>query len=205
MPLKTLHTYSGLVLAAFVTAHLFNHAFSLFGVGAHLRVMDALRVVYRNPAAETLLMGAVGVQIASGLRLFRAGSRRVGTGLERLQRWSGLYLAGFFLIHLGAVWGGRLVLGLDTNFYFGVAGLNTFPFNLFFVPYYGLAVLAFFAHVAVAHRRKMRGPVLGLTPRQQAVGILAFGVFLTLLLLYGLTGGFRGVAIPAQYGVLVGR
>lgn len=205
MPLKTLHAFSGLVLAAFVAVHLFNHAFSLLGAEAHIGLMNTLRVVYRHPVAEAVLMGAVLVQVGSGLRLVWAGRPRTGAGFGRLQRWSGLYLAGFFLIHLGAVWGGRLVLNLDTNFYFGVAGLNTFPFNLFFVPYYGLAVFSFFAHVAGAHRRRMRHVVLGLTPRQQAIGIVAFGVLVTFGLLFGLTNGFRGVAIPAEYGVLVGR
>lgn len=205
MPLKTLHALSGLVLLAFVAAHLVNHVFSLFGADAHVRLMDALRVVYRHPVVETVLMGAVLLQIGSGLRLFWAGRQRVGSPFDRLQRGSGLYLAGFFLIHLSAVWGGRLVLHLDTNFYFGVAGLNTFPANLFFIPYYGLAVLSFFAHVACAHRRWMRRAVLGLTPRQQAGGIVAFGVLFTLALVYGLTNGFRGVVIPIEYGVLVGR
>ena len=210
MPLKTLHRISGVTLAVFITFHLFNHAASLFGAEAHLRLMDTLRTGYRNPAVETLLLLAVAVQVGSGLRLFRAGRHRVASGFDRvtfdrLQRWSGLYLAVFFGIHLSAVWGGRLVLHLDTNFYFGVAGLNTFPVNLFFIPYYGLAVLSVFAHVACAHQRRMHRTVLGLTPRQQAVAILTFGVFFTLILFFGLTNGFRGVAIPAEYGVLVGR
>lgn len=205
MPLKNLHALSGLVLATFVAAHLFNHTFSLLGANAHLRLMDTLRVVYRHPVVETVLMGAVLAQVGSGLRLVWAGRHRRHTPFDRLQRWSGLYLATFFLIHLSAVWGGRLVLNLDTNFYFGVAGLNTFPVNLFFIPYYGLAVLSFFAHVACAHRRRMHRAVLGLTPRQQAVGILTFGVFFTLVLFFGLTNGFRGVAIPAEYGVLIGK
>lgn len=205
MPLKTLHRSTGILLAVFITLHLFNHAFSVFGAEAHLRLMDTLRMGYRNPFVETLLLLAVAVQVGSGLRLFRVGRHRAASGFDRLQRWSGLYLAVFFGIHLSAVWVGRLVLRLDTNFYFGVAGLNTFPVNLFFIPYYGLAVLSVFAHVACAHRRRMHRTVLGLTPRQQTVAILTFGVFFTLVLFFGLTNGFRGVVIPAEYGVLVGR
>jgi len=167
--------------------------------------MRTLRVVYRNPFAETLLMGAVLWQIGSGLQLFRAGRHRAASGFDRLQRASGLYLAIFFTIHLSAVWGGRLLLKLDTNFYFGVAGLNTFPANLFFIPYYGLAVLSFFAHLASAHRQKMTRPLFGLTPRQQGVVILTSGALLTILIFYGLTNGFHGVTIPEEYGVLIGR
>jgi hypothetical protein len=113
-------------------------------------------VVYRNVFIETLLLAAVLVQIITGLWLFNKGRKWASTFFEKLQIWSGLYLAIFFLIHLSAVLGGRWVLHLDTNFYFGVSGLNTFPFNLFFIPYYGLAVMSFFGHIAAIHQRKMR-------------------------------------------------
>jgi hypothetical protein len=114
-------------------------------------------------------------------------------------------LAIFFIIHLSAVFGGRIFLQLDTNFYFGVSGVNTFPFNLFFVPYYGLAVLAFFGHIAAIHRKKMRMSILGLSPDKQAVAILIIGVVFSIALFAGLTDYFKGVEIPAAYHVLIGR
>ncbi len=203
--MRTIHYYSGILIAVFVSLHLFNHAGSLFGAAAHIKLMDSLRVVYRNPIAETLLLGAVLVQIGSGLRLFWATRQTAVTGFGKLHRWTGLYLALFFGIHLSAVLGGRYVLHLDTNFYFGVAGLNTFPFNLFFVPYYGLAILSFFGHVASIHSKKMKHDVAGLHPLAQAKAILLVGCVLTIAIFYGLTNGFQGVTIPAKYGVLIGR
>ena len=167
--------------------------------------MQTLRPFYRNVFAEVLLLSAVAVQVISGIRLFRATRTPRRKGFARLQRWSGLYLAMFFLIHLSAVMAGRYVLNLDTNFYFGVAGLNTFPFNLFFVPYYGLAVVAFFAHVAAVHSMKMKSAVLGLTPDAQAKTILFIGILMSIVLVYGLTNGFQGVVIPESYKVLIGR
>jgi hypothetical protein len=203
--MKRLHYVSGLIIATFVTFHLLNHLSALYGPEQHIATMNSLRVVYRNPVVEVVLLGAVLVQIVSGWRLFRSTRRTDTTFFQKLHRWTGLYLAGFFLIHLGAVLGGRLVLHLDTNFYFGVAGLNTFPFNLFFVPYYGLAILSFFGHLAAIHHQKMTRTVAGLSPAAQAVGILWVGAVVTVVILYGLTNGFRGVPIPAAYGVLVGR
>lgn len=205
LPNRVIHYASGLLIAAFVVVHLFNHLVGLYGAEAHIQLMATLRKLYRNPFAETLLMGAVLVQISTGIGLWRALRHQKASNFERLHRWSGLYLAVFLAVHLSAVWGGRLVLGLDTNFYFGVAGLNTFPFNLFFVPYYTLAVLSFFAHVAAVHRQKMPYSVLGLSPEQQAFGLLVLGGFVTFLILYGLTGGFGGVAIPSEYLILVGK
>lgn len=205
MKLRQLHRYAGLTVAVFVAFHLLNHLSSLYGPDAHIATMNTLRVVYRHPLAEMLLLGAVLVQIISGLRLFRQTRQTATTFFEKLHRWTGLYLAVFFLFHFGAVLGGRLVLHLDTNFYFGVAGLNAFPFNLFFVPYYGLAILAFFGHIASIHRKKMTHTVMGVSPVGQANSILLTGAVLTIVILYGLTNGFRGVAIPTEYDVLIGR
>lgn len=205
MPTKKLHHFSGLLITLFVILHLFNHLCSLWGAERHIAMMETLRPVYRNVFAELLLLSAVAVQVISGIRLFRATRTPRRKGFAHLQRWSGLYMAMFFLIHLSAVMAGRYVLNLDTNFYFGVAGLNTFPFNLFFVPYYGLAVVAFFAHVAAVHSMKMKSAVLGLTPDAQAKTILFIGILMTIVLLYGLTNGFQGVVIPESYKVLIGR
>ena len=167
--------------------------------------MHALRQLYRNTLIETLLLGAILIQIISGFRLFRVYRKQAVTFFEKLHLWTGLYLAFFFIIHLSAVLGGRFVLHLDTNFYFGVAGINAFPFSLFFVPYYGLAIIAFFGHVASVHSKKMTQPILGFTPAAQAKLILALGICLTGLVFYGLTNHFNGVAIPPEYNVLIGK
>jgi succinate dehydrogenase/fumarate reductase cytochrome b subunit len=180
--MKRLHYVTGILLAVFVSAHLLNHLSSLYGPERHIALMQTLRSVYRHPVVETLLLGAVAVQIVSGWRLFRATRHTATTFFAKLQRWTGLYLAIFFLIHLSAVLGGRLVLHLDTNFYFGVAGLNTFPFNLFFVPYYGLAILSFFGQVAAIHQKKMTRTVASLSPTAQATAILVVGAVLTVVI-----------------------
>jgi hypothetical protein len=96
-------------------------------------------------------------------------------------------------------------LHLDTNFYFGVAGLNSFPTNLFFIPYYGLAIISFFGHIASIHSKKMKKSFLGLSPNRQATLILIFALILTLTIFYGLTNHFNGVTIPKEYNILIGK
>ena len=120
-------------------------------------------------------------------------------------QWSVLFLAVFFIIHLTAVLVGRAFLNLDTNFYFGVAGLNNFPTNLFFMPYYALAIISFFGHIAAIHNKKMKQNILGLTPNGQSKIILTLGVCLTIVIFYGLTNRFQGVEIPIEYNVLIGK
>ncbi|WP_205503998.1 hypothetical protein [Rufibacter psychrotolerans] len=193
------------MLTVFVGLHLFNHLYSVAGAAQHIEVMKGLRLFYRNPLVEAVLLLAVLVQIGSGINLFQKNRKAAVGRFDRLHLWTGLYLAVFFVIHVGAVLVGRTVLHLDTNFYYGVAGLNTFPLNLFFIPYYGLATVSFFGHTAAIHNKKMKRAVLGCSPQSQALAILALGVMVTAFMFYGLTNRFRGVEIPAEYRVLIGK
>lgn len=205
MMVKKFHYISGLIITIFVGFHLFNHIWSIFGAEKHIEMMNSFRVVYRNIFIEVILLIAVLVQIFSGLFLFKTNRKRATSILDKLHIWTGLYLAFFFIIHLSAILVGRNILQLDTNFYFGVAGLNTFPFNLFFIPYYGLAIFSFFGHIACIHNKKMKHTFFGLTPNVQSKAILIFSIFLSIAILYGLTNHFCGVKIPSEYNVLIGK
>jgi hypothetical protein len=205
MTIKKLHYISGLTITIFVGIHLFNHFISIFGAHAHIEMMNTLRFFYRNIFVETILLCAVVLQIISGLKLFKTNKKLAISKFDKLHVWTGLYLAIFFVIHLSAVFTGRLFLQLDTNFYFGVAGLNSFPFNLFFIPYYGLAILSFFGHIASIHIKKMKKTIFGLSPKRQSITILTFGLIMTIVIFYGLTNHFNGVTIPKKYGVLIGN
>jgi hypothetical protein len=205
MTIRKIHYLSGLAVSLFIGLHLFNHFCSIFGAERHIDVMNSLRFLYRNIFVETILLFAVFVQIVSGLQLFKLNKKNATSQFEKLHIWTGLYLAIFFVIHIGAILGGRFVLRLDTNFYFGVAGINSFPTNLFFIPYYGLAIFSFFGHIASIHYKKMKFNILKTTPRQQAKVILYFGLVLTIIIFYGLTNHFQGVTIPSEYNIVIGK
>lgn len=205
MTTKKLHYLSGLILTLFIGLHLFNHGLSIFGPNRHIEMMDTLRLFYRILFIENILLLAVFVQILSGIKLFIAKRKIVNSRFDKLHIWSGLYLAFFLVIHISAIFAGRFLLHLDTNFYFGAAGINTFPFNLFFVPYYALAIISFFAHIASIHHQKMQRTVFGLPPYKQAMAILFAGILLTCFIFYGLTNRFKGYAIPKAYNVLIGK
>jgi hypothetical protein len=144
--------------------------------------------VYRQPVLEAVLLACVVLQAGSGLRMLWAGRQRRRGPLAWLQAGSGAYLALFLAIHVGAVLAGR-ASGLDTNFHFAAAGLHVWPFVLFFVPYYFLAVAALFVHAGCALRRG-RAVVAGLS----CVGIVVAGLIVATLM-----GTLTSVEIPARY------
>ena len=197
--IRKIHFVSGITLTIFIGLHLANHLASIVGVNRHIEWMNSLRHFYRAPIIEFLLLAAVLMQIYSGIRLFLSKRKTTKIGFEKLHVFSGLYLAAFLVIHVSAVLAGRFILHLDTNFYFGAAGLNSFPVNLFFIPYYGFAILSFFSHVAAIHNTKMKNSLLGLTVNGQSKAILILGALVMLLILYGMTNGFMGAKIPEEY------
>lgn len=205
MELKKLHYLSGLTITVFIGLHLLNHMIGIFGAEQHIEFMNTLRIVYRNLIVELILMIVVLIQIISGLKLFVSKRKSVHDFYGKLQIWTGLYLAFFLVIHVSAVMAGRFIMDLDTNFYFGVAGLNTFPLNLFFIPYYGLAIFSFFGHIAAIHSQKMKGKIFGLTVEQQSKFILIKGIIVALIIFYGTTNGFTGVELPAEYLIMIGE
>jgi hypothetical protein len=185
---RRLHRVAGAVLAAFVAVHVANHLAALAGVDAHVLFMDAARRVYRQPVVEAVLLACVVLQAGSGLRMLWAGRQRRRGLLAWLQAGSGAYIALFLAIHVGAVLAGR-VNGLDTNFYFAAAGLHVWPFVLFFVPYYFLAVAALFVHVGCALRRG--GAVVA--------GCTCAGFVVAGLIVATLMGKMIPVTIPVKY------
>jgi succinate dehydrogenase/fumarate reductase cytochrome b subunit len=194
---RRLHRYGAIVVTLFVLAHLANHLAALGGTAAHLRFMEAARVVYRQPLVETLLLLGVAAQVGSGLRLFAAGWKRRSGWTASLQAASGAYLALFLLIHVSAVLAGRAVLDLDTNVHFAAAGLQAWPYSLFFIPYYFLAVLAVFAHLGCALARRA-GPAPGKRAAALAVP-MGVGIVLSSVVLAALTGKLYPYEVPQMY------
>ncbi|MCZ8341723.1 MAG: hypothetical protein O9301_01710 [Leptospira sp.] len=205
MNLKKIHYTSAFFLFIFICLHLWNHSFGILGGSAHVQIMSQLRVLYRNAIFESILILSVVVQIYTGFRLFFRKRKNQKTFYEKIQNWSGLYLSFFFLNHLGAVFVGRWVLDLDTNFFFGIAGLNLFPWNLFFIPYYFLAIVSFFGHLASIHNQKMQKYVLGVSPLTQTHFILGIGILFSFYIIFGFTNQFQGYEIPLEYQFLMGR
>lgn len=196
--LRALHRSSAMVIAAFAVAHVANHLAALFSIGAHIAFMETIRAVYRQRLVEAILLSCVTLQVLSGSWLVLRGWKQREGKVAWLQAASGAYLAFFLLVHVSAVLLGRGVLDLDTNFYFAAAGFFVPPYQYFFAPYYFLAVLALFSHLACAaywfledRSRSARMLALALP--------VAAGSAIALLIVLSLAGMLRQVDMPAKY------
>lgn len=90
---------------------------------------------------------------------------------------------------------GRYKMHVDTNLYYGAGVMNIWPQKLIFIPYYSLAILAFFFHVACIHRTKMKEFVPKEVAEQQAIGIMIFGCVVTFLIIFKMSH----LKIPADF------
>ena len=196
--LHLLHRLAGLTLCIFTTLHLVNHLFALVSVQQHIKAMELLRLVYRHPLGETVVLAALTVQVPTGIALVR---RKVWRGLplaERARIASGAYLALFLVVHVSAVMVGRYVLHLDTNFYFASARLRG-SLWLCFVVYYELSVIAVFTHVASVHYQYVRSRSTFRSAQTQALVIAGVGVALAILIVLAFSGVLYDITFPAVY------
>jgi hypothetical protein len=187
------HRAVAFVLIAFIILHLASHLLSLAGPQRHLSTLPLIRPIYRGSFTEPVLIALLVVQIGLGLTL--AWQRRkvgIDRAWGRLQIASGTYIAFFILVHTSAALSARYGSHLDTNFWWPASTLAHPIMRFFFYPYYFLAVVAVFSHLAAALH--FRGT------RSSLVRLLALsGPVIALLILAGFGGLFHQFSVPSPY------
>jgi hypothetical protein len=197
--LHKIHRLSATVIGTYILFHLFNHLIALKGINAHIEFMKEYRKIYRFPALEFLLLFLVASQITSGIYfVVKRWGHRHGF-FEKAQVLSGDYLAFFLLIHVLAVVSGRVVLKLDTNFYYAAAGLNISPFQAFFMPYYFLSIVALFTHAVCAFHWLSRGHIMEHIRNNVSYAFILLGIVPSTIIVAAFMGAFYAVDIPAEY------
>ncbi|HWM88666.1 MAG TPA: hypothetical protein VNO33_22605 [Kofleriaceae bacterium] len=175
--LATAHGISAAVITLFAAAHLVNHLAGLLGGDTHRAVMLVLRIVYRDPWVEPLLLFAVAFQAATGIWLLRRALARASSRLETLQTVSGAYLLLFLASHVSAALRTR-ARGGDTDWAWLAGGeLLSDPWMARLAPYYFLAVIAFGIHGAVGLGRVLARH--GLHPAQVRALVALLAVLAT--------------------------
>ncbi|MEL7533360.1 MAG: hypothetical protein AAFN10_18750 [Bacteroidota bacterium] len=178
----------------FVLLHLFNHMLAWGGIALHQSFMDAFRILYRHPLGESILFSLIIAQIISGISQIKQ-IPKAARQQNRLQIYSGLYLLFFLLAHTSAVQIGRYISALDTNFYFASIVLLDQSSRLFFIPYYTLGILAFFAHIGTGLRwylpQQYQKPLVW--------GLLGLGLIVALSIIALFSGWVYDVPRLAEY------
>jgi hypothetical protein len=188
--IRRLRRTCDVVLAFFVFFHLLNHLSLAAGSDIYQLVMSAFRAIYRARFIEPILLLVVAAHVTASIFLIQARL----TGIVARRDWklvSEIYLAIFLTTHVFAVLWARLRLGLDTNLWFGAAGFHVWPWPVLFVPYYGLAVVAYGAYFGFA-LKKLTG--LNAPLPAAAMGAVAAAAIIALML-----GVIVDVPVPEDY------
>jgi succinate dehydrogenase/fumarate reductase cytochrome b subunit len=199
---QNLHRITGIIVSVFVIAHLFNHLMAWFGIATHQQILENLRLIYRQPFVEIILVGCFVFQIFSGVKLvLRLRKKESLSTYEKIQKWTGIIFGLFITQHIIATISQRIIFQFDTNFYFASRVVLEYPFKFYFTPYYLLGIMAFALHVANVHKHKIK-PIVGI--RQAKIHfMLILGVFfiVALIILYVFMGVRYDIVIPPQYQV----
>ncbi|HKA41101.1 MAG TPA: hypothetical protein VKF40_03835 [Burkholderiales bacterium] len=147
---------AAMVIAGFVSLHLFNHLTGFWSADTHIAVMQVLRKWYRSGVVEPLLLALMLFMVISGAVLLRARLNRRAGVFETLQTMTGAYLGIYILGHMNSVFiYARLRLGIDSDFWFaagGKAGLLADPWNVRLLPHYALGVWSVITHAGCGLR-----------------------------------------------------
>lgn len=194
-----IHKFCACVLSSFILAHLINHLMAVNGIDTHTHIMHSLRQIYRHPVGESILMLSILLQIGTGVTKIRRSGWRHVHFFDRLQVYSGAYLLLFLLAHTTAIWNARLLLGLETDFYFGAIVWLKKPYVYGFALYYFGGIVAFFAHLACVLRWVL---IRHLSPYQIQVliwSMISLGVLIWLVILFAFSGMLFDIDLPEVY------
>jgi hypothetical protein len=198
MSLRNFHRFFAVIAFAFIAIHLVNHLCMISSIQMHIDFMKAARTIYRMPGIEMVILLSIFLQVASGVLLVLKNRHESRNLVAKIQKISGLYIGFFLLIHVSAVLYGRNVYGLDTNFYFAAAGANIFPYQLFFIPYYFLSIVAFFTHLGCALYWLLER-VGGGVGQIILVALVVSGCLVSTVLTLALVGRLHNFEIPIEY------
>ncbi|GLQ21912.1 hypothetical protein ACFFUB_08680 [Algimonas porphyrae] len=198
--LKPWHRHNARLLLIFLAAHLLSHLAAIFGPDSQAAVMNAARAVYRTPVIEIPLIGLFIAQVGLGLIMVWP---RIRQSQKPLWSWiqivSGIYLAVFILNHIFlGILRGRTFDGVETGFHFVAATLVTAPIKYGFIPYYFLAIVALFAHLAAALHWSGRSTRI-------TRGLIILGVTIASLVTASYAGLFYPIELPDAYNAYLDK
>ncbi|HWK54978.1 MAG TPA: hypothetical protein VNR18_11450 [Hyphomicrobiales bacterium] len=150
--LRSLHGITAVCLfVGFILAHVFNHAVALWSVEVQESWMTTLRLWYRAPWVEPILLGGFGLMALTGIPLMLRNTRTGGNLWRTLQSAAGVYIIVFLCSHVSAVLLARGD-GRDTDWVFATGQNGLLAGSPNQIPYYVLSIAAVMVHVALGAR-----------------------------------------------------
>jgi hypothetical protein len=179
---RTSHGIAAVLAVLFLCFHFSNHLLGLIGVDTHMAVMKVLRVVYRSPVIEPLLLASFAFLIVTGARMAWRLTGRQTDAIRTFQIAGGVFLIFSTISHVNAVlYLARVHFGIDTDWGFAIGaptGMLKDAWNIRLLPYYLLAVFFVIAHAFCGLRGVMLAHRMG---SQLANRVLAAGTVLAAL------------------------
>lgn len=142
---------ASVLLAVFLSVHLFNHVLAIWSDELHIGFMNGVRQWYTHPVVEPVFLLAISILIVTGIRMVWHYSRNKVDSFRTLQTLSGFYLSLFFGAHLLAVFSAR-VNGRTTDWYFATGDAGLLKGAVMLIPYYSLATLLVIIHANLGLR-----------------------------------------------------
>lgn len=194
------HRWNSVFLGLFIVLHFATHLTGVVGIEAYNTMQNAVRVIYRNPVVEPVLLLCVVLQIGLGLQLLiRKTSRGLRGRWAYAQVISGFIVLFFLVQHLSAMALARWVEGLDTNFYWPASVMNGAPFIWYFLPYYFLGVVALFVHLGCGIRLALLRSNLRPYATTGFWALSALGLAMAVIINLMLMGGFYDIDLPPEW------
>jgi hypothetical protein len=196
--MERLHKVSAGFVFAFLCLHFANHLIGLEGIDAYSQFMDAARLVYRHPVVEMAVLLAFLVQIISGVPLIREIWTKKKDFVHQLQALSGLIMLVFILAHVAWIAFGRLILHIDTNFYYVAAFTTHSGWKYPVWALFGAGVFSLFVHFGCIaydiYKKTNRGIGYALL-----ILVVGLGGYVTWMLIRMYAGELYPIHLPADY------
>lgn len=179
------------ILVLFLLMHLANHLAGLWSGQAHIKVMTAVRFVYRNAAVEPVLVALILVQIVSGLLLLRRRLSGSGDAFSVIQALTGFYVAVYFVGHVIAAFSARAA-GTDPNWNWLTDNDRGLLFHLSgsaLLAHYWVGPVAVVVHIACGLRLvALQHGVSSTLASRAATALMGLGALASTAILAGLLG-----------------
>ena len=185
--MSRLHNLSSSIVLVFLTMHLVSFLAAIAGAVPQAQIFNAMRMIYRHPVIEVVVLLAFVVHFITGSALCREAWGPKSSIISKINAVAMIYLGGFILIHGGMIAYGRLVLHQDTDIGFVGNALTDAPLSYGLYGLYVLAILAVFTHIGTHLLRLSlsKAQILGYGTLIFALGGGIFISYLMVLILGG--------------------